>query len=229
MTGIILMLFAYAATAVFLWRVLLRILVVLKKGKSQMEEAAFASRTSPAALLRAIGDIVFLGKLFRVNPMLWFGEWVFHASFLMVVLGHLRFLLEPVPAWVTGIQGAGLIAGYALPVSLLYIFIVKLGIEKVKYFSSYNFFLLLLIFIISMSGLLMRTSLKTDLAGIKGFILSGLAFSPGAVEANGIFIVHFVMVFFLVAYLPSHIFTAPFVIYEARRHDAGLGGIMHEK
>ena len=45
-------------------------------------------------------DVVFLGRVFVVNPALWFGEWVFHASFLLVLLRHLRYFLDPVPAWV---------------------------------------------------------------------------------------------------------------------------------
>lgn len=35
----------------------------------------------------------------------------------------------------------GLLAGYVLPVTLVYILLIKLGIEKKKYFSTRNFFL----------------------------------------------------------------------------------------
>ena len=90
---------------------------------------------------------LFLGRVFMVNPALWFGEWIFHASFLLVLLRHLRYFLNPVPAWVWSMQTPGLIAGYILPLSLAYILIIRLLTTREKYASPANMVLLGLVLV----------------------------------------------------------------------------------
>ena len=69
---------------------------------------------------------MFLRRLLVVNPALWVGEWVFHAALFVVVLRHLRYFMNPVPAWVVWAQTPGWIAGFLLPAALLYILAVRL-------------------------------------------------------------------------------------------------------
>ena len=173
-------------------------------------------------------DVVLFWRLLKVNPGLWFGEWVFHVSFLLVVLRHLRYFLHTVPEWVWWIQVPGLVAGYVLPLSLVYILIVRLFSVREKYSSPANMALLVLLLVISSLGLLMITVYRTDVVMVKLFIQGILSVSPAAVPDSILFLLHFSLVLALVALLPTHIVTAPLVMLEARRRDLGLPQVMHD-
>ncbi|MCL4474680.1 MAG: hypothetical protein M1508_00435 [Nitrospirae bacterium] len=226
--GIVLTLSAYAVLVIFLGVSFTRFLALWKAAKTVTKCSSFRSPLRPLLLLKTAGDILFLARLLRTNDLLWMGEWLFHCSFVLVVLQHLRFVLTPVPECVWFIQPLGLVAGYLLPLSLSYIFIMKIGKEK-GYFPLYNFFLVILLFLIAVTGLLMRTVFRTDTVAVKGFMIGIFTFSPVNSPDGILFIIHFVLALLLVAFLPSHIFAAPFVIMEARKREEELGMIIHDK
>jgi nitrate reductase gamma subunit len=174
-------------------------------------------------------DVVLFWRLLNVNPALWCGEYVFHATFLLVALRHLRYFLDPVPFWVLGLQLPGLIAGYVLPVSLVYILAIRFFSEREKYSSLANVLLLALILAISSIGLLMYAFFRPDLVGVKLFALGILSFAPAPMPGGVLFPMHLVLVLGLVVLLPTHIVTAPLVMLEARRRDLGLPKVMHDK
>ena len=164
-----------------------------------------------------------------VNPALWIGEWVFHVSFLLVMLRHLRYFFSIVPAWVGWFQGPGLFAGYFLPLSLLYILIIRRFSATEKYTAAANGFLLVLMLVISSLGLLMATLFRTDVVTAKLFIQGILTFSPAALPGGMLFLLHFSLVLVLVPLLPTHILTAPLVMLEAERRAVALPLVMHDK
>jgi nitrate reductase gamma subunit len=174
-------------------------------------------------------DVLFFGRLLMVNPALWIGEWVFHASFLLVLARHLRFFLNPVPAVVWYVQAPGLIAGYLLPLSLLYILIVRLFTKHEKYASPANVFLLGLVLVLSSLGVLMHALFTPDLVEVKLFVLGIVSFAPTAVPGSVLFVLHFCLFLALVLFLPSHIFTAPLIMLEARKQEQALHLVIHEK
>lgn len=176
-----------------------------------------------------VRDVVLFWRLLKVNPTLWFGEYVFHAAFLLVTLRHLRYFMDPVPAWVWCLQLPGLIAGYVLPVSLLYILTVRSCSEREKYSSPANVFLLALLLAVSGTGVLMHALFKPDLVGVKLFSLGILSFTPAQLPGGALFPMHVLLVLVVVALLPTHVVTAPLVMLEARRRDLGLPQVMHEK
>jgi nitrate reductase gamma subunit len=184
--------------------------------------------TTPVMAVKMVGDIFFLGRLMRTSDLLWMVEWSFHFSFAFVVLRHLRYILNPVPGWVWWFQTPGLIAGYVLPVSLICIFIMKMSGER-EYLSSYNLFLVILLFLIGTSGLLLKTIFHPDIVATKNFMIGVFTFTPSGPPRNLLFVVHYVLVLVLFAFLPSHMFTAPFVIMEARKREDGLEAVMHEE
>jgi len=154
---------------------------------------------------------------------------VFHATFLLVMLRHLRYFMDPVPAWVWDLQLPGLIAGYVLPVSLVYILIVRSCSEREKYSSPANMLLLALLLAISGMGVLMHALFKPDLVGVKQFSLGILSFTPAPLPGGALFPMHVVLVLVVIALLPTHIVAAPLVMLEARRRDLGLPKVMHEE
>jgi len=174
-------------------------------------------------------DVIFFGRLLMVNPALWLGEWVFHFSFLLVLLRHLRFFLNPVPVCIWWVQTPGLIAGYVLPVSLVYILIVRLISGRERYASLANVFLLGLVLVISSIGVVMNLLFKPNLVEVKLFVLGILSFMPVAAPESVLFTVHFCLVLVLIPFLPTHILFAPFVMMEARKREQALHLVMHEK
>jgi nitrate reductase gamma subunit len=164
-----------------------------------------------------------------VNPLLWLGEWGFHLTFLLALVRHLRYFLNPVPAWVWSLQTTGMIAGYILPISLLYILIIRLLTTREKYSSRQNILLLGLVLAISSIGVLMHIAYKPDLVDVKLFVFGIMTFAPRPVPESGLFLLHFSLFLAVILLLPSHIFTAPFVMYEARKRDESLHRVMHDR
>lgn len=227
--GKILIAAAYAAYAAFWLRFLAHFLVWWRTVRRFEGPRAPAKRLSMKACALAAVDVVFLGRLLKVNAALWTGEWTFHTAFLLVVLRHLRFFLDPVPAWVWWVQTPGLIAGYFLPFSLAYIVAVRLFAKREKYSSAANMFLLGLVLVISSIGVLMYTCFKPNLVDVKLFVLGVLCFKPAALPESLLFTLHFGLVLVLIPFLPTHIFTAPLVMMEARKREEALRMVMHEK
>lgn len=224
--GILLASCAYGAYVVFTYRIVWRIVLLCGPSPRRERNAVLRGQTA-LALAKSMGDIFLLSRLFRTNPRLWIGEWIFHLSFLLVILRHLRYIVNPVPEWVFALQPVGICAGYVLPFSFLYILSVKLALEKKKYLSSFNFFFLGLLLIISFTGLLMRIIVRPDIVRIKDFMIGIFTFAPGISPEGCLFGLHFIVAFVFLVCLPTHIFAAPFSVLNARQRDAGLKSLLH--
>jgi nitrate reductase gamma subunit len=172
-------------------------------------------------------DIVFFRRLLVANGLLWTASWTFHLSFFIVVVRHLRFFIEPVPACVRESQTCGLIAGYILPASVLCLLLIRTVSAGERYLTKDNYLILLLTLGIATTGLLLRTVFRADLVGIKGFTHGLLTFQPGMGQNSYLFVVHFSLALLLILILPSHIFSAPLVTIEARRREQALNMVMH--
>ena len=227
--GTIIIIAAYGVYASFWIRFFLHALTWWR-GQAEEPVAVLPRRPSTyATLLLTARDVVLFWRLLKVNPALWLGEYLFHATFLLVCLRHLRYFLDPVPQWIWDLQLPGLIAGYVLPFSLVYILAVRALSEREKYSAPANVLLLALILGISSIGVLMHAFFKPDLAGVKLFTVGILSFAPSALPDGLLFPLHLVLVLALVALVPSHIVTAPLVMLEARRRELGLPQVMHEE
>jgi nitrate reductase gamma subunit len=123
----------------------------------------------------------------------------------------------------------GIVAGYILPFSLLLILILRVSKSKDRYTSIYNYFLTGLLFVISLTGLLMRNFFHPDLIDVMDFIMGIVTFRPEALPESFLFVLHFSLFLLLVPYIPLHLFTAPLVTMEAQRREQGLDMVLHEK
>ena len=220
--GKILILAAYAVYAAFWVRFFTHFLVWWRAAHRVEAPVSPPSRSRMTVCVLTATDVVLLGRVLNVNPALWLGEWTFHASFLLVLLRHLRFFLDPVPEWVWCAQTPGLVAGYVLPLSLAYILVIRVLTKHEKYAAPTNVFLLGLVFVIGSIGVIMHAVFKPDLVGVKLFILGILRFSPAAAPDSVLFLLHFVLMLVLVPFLPTHLLTAPLVMLEARKREAAL-------
>ena len=227
--GKILIVAAYCVYAAFWIRFFAHVLVWWRAAKrlpASAQATVPGSRIKTFALTAA--DVFLFGRLLVVNPALWLGEWVFHLSLFLVFLRHLRYFLDPVPAWVWSVQFTGMLAGYVLLLSLVYILVIRLFTAMEKYASRANMFLLGLVLVISSIGVVMHAWLTPNLLEVKYFARGFLCFSPAPAPESLLFMAHFLLVLVLVPFLPTHIFTAPLVMMEARKREQALCGVMHD-
>jgi nitrate reductase gamma subunit len=179
--------------------------------------------------LRMLLEILFFRSLFRntkmelhdgpklsygANKWLWLAAIVFHYSFLVVFIRHLRFFVEPVPqpllflAEIDGFLQIGVPVVYITSLTLLagvgYLLLRRMFIPQVRYISlAGDYFPLFLIIGIALTGILLRHFVKTDIIGVKEITLGLLAFKPAVPEGvHWLFYSHFLLVMVLFAYFP---------------------------
>jgi nitrate reductase gamma subunit len=152
--------------------------------------------------------------LFRTSTLLWLGAMAFHWSLLVILLRHLRFFLEPVPTALVVLQRVDSIFQNLLPllyisdvillIALAYLFFRRVTTSQVRYISlPSDYFVLLAIGGIAISGVLMRLIYKVDLVQVKEWVMAMLRFSPIPPKGvNLFFYIHLSFVSLLIAYFP---------------------------
>jgi nitrate reductase gamma subunit len=152
--------------------------------------------------------------LFRTSVLLWLGAMAFHWSLLIIILRHLRFFLEPVPTAVVVLQRLDSIFQNLLPilyisdviilVALGYLLLRRVIYPQIKYISlPSDYFVLLMIAGIALSGILMRLIFKVDLVQVKEWVMAMLSFRPIPPKGvNLFFYIHLFFVSLLIAYFP---------------------------
>jgi nitrate reductase gamma subunit len=191
-----------------------------------------APHTTGQVIVRMFLEVVLFRSLFRntstelaedeggtklvysSNKWLWLGGITFHIAFFTIVLRHLRFFTEPVPALVQAVEGVDGFFQLTLPAlyqtdlvivaALSYLFLRRLFNPQVRYISLANdFFPLFLILAIAATGMLMRHIWRVDIVGIKQLAMGLATFSPTVPDGIGaLFYVHLFLVSVLVAYFP---------------------------
>ena len=196
---------------------------------------------NPSNTLGVIGRMIFevltFRSLFRNTRMefrggprigyewekwLWLFALMFHYSFLVVVIRHMRFFTEPIPGFVhfveymdsfmqTGVApfpGFGLpalmMSGFALLGGVTLLFLRRLLLSPMRYISlPADYFPLFLITGIAITGILMRYLLKVDLISVKELAIGLVSLKPKSPEGIGVlFYIHLFLVSVLLAYFP---------------------------
>ena len=153
---------------------------------------------------------------YESSKWLWLFALIFHYSFLVIVLRHLRMFLDPVPGVITWLEMGDGLFQVGLPtwymtdvlilVGILYLFGRRIWNTNIRYISLVNdYFPLVLIFGIAVSGILMRYVFRTDIdiVNIKNLAVGLVTFSPviGS-EIGAIFYIHLILVCTLLIYFP---------------------------
>ena len=173
-------------------------------------------------------EVLFFRSLFRNSKLemreekpiyggakwLWLAGLAFHWSFLIIVFRHLRFFFEPVPGCVNLLATLDGLFEIGVPTlfltdalflaSVTYLFLRRLAIPCLRYISlPADYFPLLLILAIGLSGFLMRHVYKVDLYQVKELALGWVRFQPPIPEGIGwIFYLHLFLVSVFLAYFP---------------------------
>ncbi len=188
--------------------------------------------TTMQVMARMFLEVVFFRSLFRntktdaidgprllytSDKFLWLGGIVFHWSFLVIVVRHLRLFVEPVPWFVHMLEAGDGFMQLTLPTFYItdallvgaatYLFIRRVVIPQVKYISlPADFFPLFLILSIAVTGITMRYLLKVNIVGVKSLVNGLFSFSPAIPDNLGdtayIFYIHVFLVSALLIYFP---------------------------
>lgn len=187
--------------------------------------------STPAVIVRMFFEVFLFRSLFRNNRIdyradgpalsytsskwLWFHSLLFHYAFLVVLIWHLRFFMEPVPGLVKGIEALDgflevglpqlLISGVLLLAMAGFLLQRRVQIPQVRYISMMSdYFPLLLIIAIAITGILMRYFLRVDVDSIKQLTMGLATFHPviPADPISPLFYMHLFLVSFLFAYFP---------------------------
>lgn len=145
---------------------------------------------------------------------LWLFGILFHYSFLIILVRHLRFFIEPIPSFVELLSSVDGFFQILLPtifvsdllflLAATYLFLRRVTIAQLRYISlPADYFPLFLLLGIAISGVLMRQVFKVDLLAVKELALGLFSLHPHVPPGIGtIFFVHLFLVSVLAAYIP---------------------------
>ncbi|MBS1262119.1 MAG: hypothetical protein MAG453_01458 [Calditrichaeota bacterium] len=178
--------------------------------------------------LRMITEIVLFRSLFRNTradlkqgrivhgsaKWLWLFGLMFHASFLVILLRHFKYFVEPAPAWVGWLQNLDGFFQVGLPIIYLtdvlfmlavgYLLLRRVLQPELRYLSlAADYLPLFLLLGIAGTGVSMRYLWKVDIVSVKQLAAGLLSFSPQSPDGIGtLFYVHLFLVSSLLAYFP---------------------------
>ena len=179
--------------------------------------------------LRMALEVLFFRSLFRntkadlkdgpklvygSNKWLWLGGLAFHWSFLIIFIRHFRFFSEPVPGLIIALEKVDSFFQIWLPIiyvtdvlllgAVTFLLLRRLWDSRLRYISlTSDYFPLLLILGIAITGVWMRYIQKVDIISIKQLSLGLFSFSPVIPEGIApLFFTHIFLVSVLIAYFP---------------------------
>lgn len=146
--------------------------------------------------------------------LLWIGALAFHWSFLIILVRHLRFFLEPVPAMVGWLETLDGFFQLTVPVfyltdalfiaALVYLLGRRLIDPALRYLSlPTDYFALFILIGIAVTGVGMRYVWKVDLVAVKEMALGLVTLHPTVPAGIGtIFFIHLCLLSALFMYFP---------------------------
>ena len=197
---------AYLAAAVFVFGFLSKVVLYFKTPSPLKIATTPAPKESIGVVLRLIPEILFFRSLLKggtAEKILWFGGWVFHVSFLLILLRHFRFFTYPVPGFVMSFQEIGIWAGLVFPIALLILIVRRFTNDRFAIISLFaDYFVLGLIILIGLTGLVLKYFSRTNLVDVKAFVFGLVTFSPTQMPDSTMFFIHFSLVLILLVYFP---------------------------
>ena len=193
----------YTAVAVLTIGVLWKIFLYARTPVPHMIAVAPVPRTRLGVLSRLIRETLFFESLFRASKWTWLLGWIFHYALAVVLLRHLYFVTDPIPAWLGIVFVPSDYAAWLLTASLVGLLLRRLSVSRVRYISSpSDYAMLLLLLVIGASGLLLRYGTHVNIVAVREFTLGLLALSPKDLPQNLTLYVHIFSVAILAVVFP---------------------------
>ncbi|TBV80330.1 MAG: menaquinol oxidoreductase [Desulfobulbaceae bacterium] len=185
--------------------------------------------TKAGAVGRVLLEVLLFRSLFRntqasvhdgpklaygSSKWLWLFALLFHYSLLVIILRHMRLFTDPIVGFVLPLKfidgfleiGATTIylSGFILLAAVSFLFLRRLVKPYLRYISlPADYFPLLLLFAIGLSGILMRHVFRVDVVAIKELSVGLTTFTPAISDEIGVvFFVHIFLVCVLLVYFP---------------------------
>jgi nitrate reductase gamma subunit len=180
--------------------------------------ARFSLFPRPEGGLARVGDMLLdlftMKGLFKVNRLLWVGGIIMHLGLLLLIVGHIRVVTDFYFLWDLLHWGeeethtfsavAGISAGGLFMIPLFYLLFRRFG-GSVKFLSTpEDYFVLVLLIGIALTGMHMRMVLEVDQHAMREFMQGLYKFSWKPVpSSSGVsFLWHFMLVQILMIYFP---------------------------
>lgn len=210
----------YAATAVLVAGVGYRVWLYARTPAPLKIPTTPAPVTRGGVALRMLREVTLFESLFRSNLWTWAFGWLFHAGLALVLLRHLRYFVEPVPAWLAFVQPFGMWAGVAMVAGLAGLWARRFLVPRVRYISTPSDHLMIaLLVVIALSGLAMTFVAHADIVKVKAFILGLLWFDWQPLPGDVLVAVHLALVAVLMLIFPfSKLLHAPGVFFSPTRN-----------
>ncbi len=194
---------SYAVTAVFFGGLLHKLWGYAVTPNPLNIATTPAPATRGGVIVSNIVNIATFSSLFKGNRWTWIGGYAFHVILLAVFARHLRLFLHPVPPLLVLIQPVALLGALLLPLPLIYLLARRKAVDRYAWISSpADYFVLVLLLLIGLSGLGLKFVSHSDMVGIKQFLLGLVMASPVDMPPHPAFIIHFTLVLMLAAYFP---------------------------
>jgi nitrate reductase gamma subunit len=199
----------YISVAVFI----LGVITQLAKWYVRPSNIASYTLYPKSSILSVMLRIVLFSRIFEIDRFLWFSAWMLHISLIMLLFGHLRLFHEPYWLWsIIGLKTSedisrfALISGGATGVLFLASIFMLLArrfgntLSKLSVFEDY--FILLLLILIGITGNIMRFTMHINVSELQQFFISLIYLNPLAPPNNPVFLAHMFLAELLLMYLP---------------------------
>lgn len=152
--------------------------------------------------------------IYGSSKWLWLFALLFHYTFLVIVLRHMRLFTDPIAPFIHNLEFFDGLFQVGAPVlyqsdlifmgAITFLFLRRIVLNNIRYISlPADYFPLFLIFGIGLTGILMRYVLRVDVVAIKQLTLGLVTFSPVISGQIGVvFFVHLFLVCALMVYFP---------------------------
>ncbi len=210
----------YAATMVFVAGVAARVYAYACTPAPLRIPTTPAPLTRGGAAWRVMREVALFESLFRASLPTWLFGWGFHLALAGVLLRHLRYFLEPVPAWVALVQPFALYLGLAMAAALAGLWARRVLVDRVRYVSTPSDHLMLgLLLAIALTGLAMSSAAHTDVIAVKSYFVGLTAFEIRPLPTDALLLAHLALVAALALVFPfSKLLHAPGVFFSPTRN-----------
>ncbi len=170
------------------------------------------SRSVAQTLREIVTEVVSFRRVFRGSRALWAVSWLFHLSILVFVLGHFRLFIDFSSLWnllrltpeqvdTLSFVGGGA-AGTVFMLGLVGLLIRRLRMPVRSLSVPSDYFLLILLLSIAVTGNYMRFLMDIQLDSYRAFFSNLFHLRFGVPVQNTVFVMHFLLVQALLIYFP---------------------------
>lgn len=203
MSGLFFSLLGYVAMAIFIVGFLARIRKYATT-PSPLKIPLTPAPVRPAGVVyRMIQEVGVFKSLFYGNKLIWLAGYIMHIALALALAKHLRFFFKYTPSGLNWLTSFEIYIGFIFLGALLLLFLLRLVTDRTYYISLMtDYAILVLLMLIAATGIFTKYYVRTDIVGVKQFMMGLISFNPAPMPADPIFMIHFSLVMLLLIYFP---------------------------